>query len=70
MHDLDFDLYNGPRSNVNIPIESQQATFYVLATAIFVLSVAVYLIFSQNLHDLDFDLQNWPWSNVNIPIER
>ena len=38
---LDLDHLNGPRSNENMPIERQYATLYVLATAIFVLSVTV-----------------------------
>ena len=33
---------NGPRSNVNIAIESTNATFYVLAIAMFVLSVSIF----------------------------
>ena len=41
MHDLGFNLYNGPKSNVNTPFESQQATSYVLAVVIFAQSVTV-----------------------------
>ena len=49
LHDLDFDLKNGPRSNVNTPIESQQATSYMLAIVIFSLSVTVCEITTFNL---------------------
>ena len=38
------------QSNMNIPIESQQATSY------FVLSYNILDIHSQNSHDIDFDL--------------
>ena len=38
---LDADLWNGPRSNVNMPIERPHATFFVLAIAMFALSVTV-----------------------------
>ena len=41
MHDLDRDVLNGPRSNVNISIESQYATFYVLAVLMFASSGTV-----------------------------
>ena len=42
MHDLDLDLQSWPRSNVNITIESQYATSYVLAMTMSVLSITVY----------------------------
>ena len=48
VYDLDFDLPNGPRSNVNTPIESQLATSYTLAIVIITLSVTVYEITTFN----------------------
>ena len=41
VHGLDLVLYNEPRSNVNMPIESLHATFYIIAMAMFALSVTV-----------------------------
>ena len=41
VHDIDLDIQNGPKLNINIPIESPHATSYVLAIAIFAPSVAV-----------------------------
>ena len=54
MHDLDLDLdiYNGLRSNVNLPIEILYETFYLLAKAMFVLFVAVYKIITYDLPNL------------------
>ena len=52
MDDLDLDLhiYNGLRSNVNLPIEiPYYETFYLLAKAMFVLFVAVYKIITYDL---------------------
>ena len=37
----DFDLANVSMSNINIPIERPYATFYMLAIAMFVLSITV-----------------------------
>ena len=33
MHNLDLDLYNGPRPIVNVPIKSQYTTFYMVTIA-------------------------------------
>ena len=54
MHELDLDLYNGSMSNINMPKKRRYATFYVLAIAMSVLSVAVYEIItfeSPNVFD-------------------
>ena len=65
MHGLDPDLLNMPRSIENIPIDRPRATFYVLATAMLVLSVTVsdiitfelimywILIFKKKVNDVD-----------------
>ena len=45
MHDLE----NYPRSNVSIPIESQQASSHLLTIAIFVISVTVCEILTVNI---------------------
>ena len=55
MHDDGLDLENGPRSNVNMPTERPYATFYLLAIAIFALSITVSDIHSQTVHDLDIN---------------
>ena len=55
-HHFEFVLYNGPRSNVNTPFDSQKATSSLLVIVICVLSVAVCKICSQNVYDLEFDL--------------
>ena len=34
MHDLDLELYNEPRSNVNVPIKSQYTTSYMFALSV------------------------------------
>ena len=39
VHDLDYDLLISPRSNVNMLIERPHVTLYVLAIAMFALSV-------------------------------
>ena len=61
---IDLDLKNGPRSNVNMPIESQYLT---MAIVMFSLSVTVCEIFVvENMHDLDLDLLSWLRSNVKL----
>ena len=55
MHNLDLNIENGPRSNVNIPMESQWETSYVLVIAMFGLSPTVYEKCSRNMHDLEFE---------------
>ena len=57
------------RSNANTSIKSLLATSYVFTIAIFVLSVNICNLFSQNFHELGFDLQNGPRSNVNTAFE-
>ena len=49
MHNVDLDLYNGPRSNTNIPIESQQLTSYMLEIIMFALLVTIYKMITFNL---------------------
>ena len=66
-NDLDFDIQNGPMTNV--PIESQWATAYVSLIVIFALYVTVWDIHCQNLKDLDVYLQNDTASHVNTSLE-
>ena len=42
MHDLDHDISNRTRSNVNIQNESQRSTFYLMIIVMLVLYVTVY----------------------------
>ena len=35
MHDLDYDLWNGPRSNVNMPIKNPYMTCYLMVIVFF-----------------------------------
>ena len=62
VHDFDLDLCNGPRSNLDIPIERPRAISYVLAIAMFAISIIVYEIsayeFPSNALDLYFDFAN------------
>ena len=46
MRDLDLDIYNGPRSNINMLIESVYATSYLTANAMFAPYVIIVKIFS------------------------
>ena len=46
LHDLDHDLLNGPRLNVNISIDNPYTTFYMMAVATFAVSVTIYEIFA------------------------
>ena len=48
MHDLDHELQNSTRSNVNMPIESQCRTFYLMAVVMFAL-VTIYEIFTVEI---------------------
>ena len=41
LHDTDLGLYNGQKSNVNIPIESHWMTSYVMTIVLFALPVRV-----------------------------
>ena len=52
---LDLELQNVPRSNANMSIENQHATFYVDT-----------INYNRNVHNLDLDVQNGQWSNVNM----
>ena len=58
--DLGLDRYKGPRSNVNLLIESPNVTFHLLPAAVFDLSDPICHrlrdIDIQNLHDTDLDL--------------
>ena len=57
MHGLVLDIYNGPRSDVNMLIGMPYATLYLLAIAMFATSVTVFGdINSRNVPDLDIDL--------------
>ena len=58
---LDLDLYNGPRSNVNMPIERAHATCYVPPIEMFALSVTVYVIFTHDRPNV-LDSYLWPWT--------
>ena len=49
MHDFDFDHCNRPRSNVNMPIESQYRNFYFMVTVMLSLSVIIYEIFAVEI---------------------
>ena len=58
IHDLDLDLWNGLRSNVNTQIERRYAYFYLLAIAMFVLSVGVWeTITNERSNVLDSNLK-------------
>ena len=46
LHDLENDLQNGPRSNVNMPSESPYMTFSTMAIVLFHVSVTLYEIFT------------------------
>ena len=39
LHDFDLDLYNRPRSNINMPTGSEYVTFCNLIIAMFAISV-------------------------------
>ena len=51
----DLDLHNGPRSNVNMPIE-RPYQFLLLAIEMFVLLVAVCELISYDLSNFDSNL--------------
>ena len=54
---LDLDLYNEPRSNLNILIDdSYFATSSLMEIVMLAISFTVCEIFSQNAPDLDIDL--------------
>ena len=44
VHNFDLDLLNGLMSNINMPMERRHMTLYLLAIAMFALSVTVYEI--------------------------
>ena len=57
VHERDCDLFIRPMSNVNMPIESTYATFYLLPKAMSVPSVTVYEIITYELHNvLHYDI--------------
>ena len=41
VHEIDLDLYNDLRSNLNMPIKSSHATSHLIAKVIFELSVII-----------------------------
>ena len=57
VHDHNLDLSNGSISNINMPIERPYATFYLLAIAMFALSVTTGEI-------ITFELPNVLYSNL------
>ena len=70
MHDLEHELQNRPRSNVNMPIERLHATFCLGNSNICPMWHGSRDINSRNVHDLDPDPYNGLRSNVNMSIER
>ena len=70
MHELDTDLWNGPRSNVNMPIEKPRATLCFRKSNVCPICHYLRDISSRNVYDLDPDLYNGPRSNINMPIEN
>ena len=62
------DLKNRRRSNLNLVIESPHATFYLLATTMFALSVTICFpyINSRIVQAINLDMQIGPRSNVNM----
>ena len=49
MNNLDTDLQNWPRSNVNMPFESPYTTFYLVAIVMFAIPVIVCKIITKEL---------------------
>ena len=60
VHGLEPDLLNGPRSNINMPVERPHATSDVLTFAMFALSVSVCEIITYELSNV-CDSNHWPW---------
>ena len=61
MHDNDLDLENGPISNVNMPIERQYMTSYLIilmTIVIYTLSLTIYETFVNQIKCYTFDLEN------------
>ena len=56
VHDIDLDLCNGPRSNVNMPMESRYATIFVGNCNVCPICHRLQEIHNGNVHDLDHDL--------------
>ena len=49
MHGVDIELQNGIRSDINIPIESQSGTFYLMTMVMFALTITVNDIFTTEI---------------------
>ena len=71
MYDIDFDLCNGSRSNVNASIEIKIIGDFECIENSNICSICHRLrdIHSRNVHEFEFDILNGIRSDVNIPIE-
>ena len=71
VHDLDVDIKNLSKSNVNMPIECAHMISYLMVIVIVASFFFNYLqdICIRNMRYLDFDLYNGSKSNVNTPFE-
>ena len=70
-YDLDFDLYNWIMSNKNEPMKRPYATSYLLAIAMFALSVTVCEILTVEIcKPLTLTFRIEPGSNINMSVER
>ena len=59
MHDLDLDIQNELRSNVNIPIENPHPTSYLMAimSALSVVVCEIFAVENAQIHDLDLKVK-------------
>ena len=67
MHNIESDLDNRPRTNVNVPIRSPYITSYFMIIVTFSLSVTSYEIFikaQSQYHVKKFDLENVDKSEI------
>ena len=71
MGDIDPDCQNELRSNVNLRIENQHVTFYLLPVAMLAQSVTVYEILTVKMCvTLTASFRMWPMLNINMSVSR
>ena len=70
VQDHDVYIWNGPRSNANMPVERSHATFCVYNIHFCTVCQRLWDILRQNVHDRHLVLLDWSRVNVNMPMER
>ena len=58
VHDHDLNLYDGPRINLNIPIESPDTTSYLMTIVLLARYLTIYEIIENQIKFQKVDIEN------------